>query len=363
MQKTKVFTFAVAALILFSFANKAVFAVESEESAEKVVKNLATFEANDENEELKKMILELQSELVKMKDGMSTLQTKVMESEMTQLRTQLLELQNNLLVESSTKNFAKSAAETISDLEANSETETELAPDSEDAEIGAETEIEFYPEDDLAAKLILAEAEIAKLKSKLGEEEEEEVEKEVEKEEVIYEKIEEEPVKKVEKEETGEIELIDVGEKMAKAGEEAEKIAEKESDPEPANIIAKLDGELLYQFPRSFSSREIDSSENTKSLGAENLVADILAENESPVAPNFTRNSASAEKFELFSGQNIAILATTVGLVIGFFIYFLIKNERKLLAYCEYKLKKAEAENDFPLSGETKKVLFARTMI
>jgi len=356
MRKTRVLIFAAIILSWFCLENSAVFAIESEKVEESVIENIATFEA-DENDELKEMIKELQLELSEMKNGMSKLQNRMVESEMSQLRTQLINLQNDLLNESSTKKlegFNKSV-ETIPNLDLDLVSETKSEFSSEESE----AEIEFYEDGDLAAKLILAETEITKLKSELAEKEVKEKKKE---NDPLYKKIENEVTEtskeEVEKKKTTEDKSINIGEKMAKAIEEAEKIAEKEDKLEPANIIAKADGESLYRFPRSLSSKEatLKTIENAKSINAKNLVADILTENdESPSAPNFKRSSASTQKFNFFSFQNIAIMTIAIILVVGSFIYFLIKNERKLLLACQLKLQKTESRNDFSSKEQARK--------
>lgn len=362
MQKIKVFLFAAAVLSLFSLGNETVFAVESEEIVEKVVekdeetaKNIATFKADDEDSELGKSIEALRAELAEMKSGMSALQAKIMENEMSQLRAQLINLQNELLTNSVIKKPEESTADSEEDkyepyfepLDESSDSENEpdsdANPETADSPTETENEIEFYEEDDLAAKLALAEAEIAKLKTENG----------TENTEKIYEKIENELAVEIEIDES---EPVDVGEKMAEAGEDAEKIAGKKDESKPASIIAKADGDLLFQFPRSFSSKKM-SATTVKSIGAKNLMANTLVEkNDTPAAPNFTRSSAPAKKIELFSARNIAILAILIIVAMGTFIYFLVKNERKLLTSHSNIFPK----NDFPLAKSARKILSPR---
>ncbi|MFH1545911.1 MAG: hypothetical protein ABIE14_00860, partial [Patescibacteria group bacterium] len=129
----------------------------------------------------------------------------------------------------------------------------------------------------------------------------------------------------------------------------------------PSNIIAKTNGEILFQFPRSLTrkSGETNTIAKNKILAVENLKADILKIEQSSAKEkenNFERSSASKKEFSFLSTRSIAILGGMLGIAVAIFIVWLIRHEQRLLAATSQRFQQLDFRPNFKLSSRVKKL-------
>jgi hypothetical protein len=133
------------------------------------------------------------------------------------------------------------------------------------------------------------------------------------------------------------------------------KIALQEKDSEilpeeSTEKIAKVSGENLFQTLRDVLNTSTNKKNN---LQANYLTADILKN--SDTVETFTHNSASENKFKIFSATNTAIIGGLLAITITTFIMWLIRNERKLILATSRRFQELEHKPNFDLKKRAKK--------
>jgi len=338
----KIKNLAFIALILIFLGNTSALAAESDYSLGE-----ATFEAESTDSaataeilQLQKTIELLRSDLVEMKSGMKQLQAKMVEAEMEKLRQQLETLQNEISAEQPTS-YYNTPTPTQNYIDLNPESDTPQVTSigdfldidmSEIKPVDTETTNESEEDLSLEEKLTKAETEIEELKTALAEKEALDADK----------AANAEIIAKTEAVEAAKDELENT--EVADAVAQAEGTAEEEGN---SNIIAKADGEILFQFPRSLSRKSGDGSVKLKTAS---LTADVLE-----ASDEFKRESAPKNGFSFFSVRSITILGGLIVVVVVAFIVGLVRYERKLLAATSRRFQQLDVKPDFDLHTRAQK--------
>ena len=357
MPKNKIFSLITSILVFAALSQTTVLATESDSSAFLT----ATFEAESpeavEIAELKKALADLQTELSTMKNGMQDLQAQILESEMEKLRDQLATIRGSTtttlptLPAQSIESYVTDSTEENSEVVAeNLTTDTPEVTKIEDfvgfeLEQGEETASVEEKEDEAEKTTIdlaleTADAEIAKLEAILAEQEAA-ADKEAS-HTAVEQKVEELKATR-EKLEAAAIQQKD--EKLQDENEQEVKVEK------PSNIIAKADGEVLFQFPRAISQK---TSPQRSSLAAKHLTADVidLMSNEEG---EFKRSAAPQKGWGLFSGSSLIVFGTILAIAIAVFVFWLVRNERQLLAATSRRFQELDFKPNFGFKPQAKK--------
>ncbi len=310
------------ALVLLLLGATPVFAEEQ----------FASFEVeqnSSETADLKETVQLLRSELGEMKSGMQQLQGQMVESEIVRLQQQLQSLRSGSSVP--TNNLQPAPQSDYNFTPAPTEDETPIVTSIEDLlgidleEAGIEVETtETEPAEELT-ELEAKDVEIAKLKAVLAEKDNQEAHAETVAKNAAVELTEEELAK---------VEIADVIQSLT-----AEEAAEQ---GKTANIIAKADGEILFQFPRSVSQK-IAPKQNPSQLTASVLNAE------------FERESKGGS-FSFFTIRNISILIGVLVIAVAVFVVWLMRHERELLAATSRRFRQLEFKPNTDLSSRLKKM-------
>lgn len=305
----------------------------------------ATFEAEEtasiettsnpsEVSELKSTIETLKAELAEMKSGMKQLQTKMVEAEMAKLQEQLQAIQTDTTPVSYKEdlNLLPTANLLGADLLATS-TEDRVA---EGAEAITEDDLILVDDAAIAEEIAQKYAEIEELEAVLQQKETADEAKSTEAE--AKEEIAEAEEMKAE------LETVEVTKVIEQLTGEEDTETEAVVEEKNSNIIAQANGEILFQFPRSISTKEQKSA-----ISADDMTADVLhmvettLEHEEKISQH---KSATPEEDSFFSASNIALLGALLGVAIVVSIIWLIRNEKKLLAATSRRFRKINLAKD-----------------
>ncbi|MFH0776833.1 MAG: hypothetical protein V1936_04455 [Patescibacteria group bacterium] len=300
----------------------------------------ATFEAEKpesaEVADLKKSLAALKAELSDMKNGMKSLQTKVLESEIEKLRDQLAAIQGDDATNSPSSSQTNLGSFNIADLisEATGKSSSvETTPrvtkieDFVGFDVGNDVKKANSEDANVAEILKNADAEIAKLEAALGEKETGIADKAAQSE--VQQKVSELKAAKAK------LESVSIADAVGKLDDGADK---------PTSIIANADGEILFQFPRSVSQKTNDPSEQ---IGAANLKADLLATDQSS---DLKRSAAPTKSWQIFSATNLTIFALILSVGLAVFVFWLVRYEHRLLAATSRRFQQLDFKPNFDLN-------------
>jgi hypothetical protein len=360
VQKIKILVLAIL-LLLTPVGITPVWAAEADVSFTQ-----ATFEVADQNSaeviELKKTLDLLRADLVEMKNGMKQLQTKMVESEMEKLRSQLEDLQKDTIGTDFVSIPTRITTPPVLKIEEILEPDYVKLEETEAVENEVpenEEEVADLENEETDPKILAKDAEIEKLKAALAA-----------KEQAEEESAHAEVKAKAEDVKAAEETLAEIGvDKMVQQlkGEEAE--PEEIIKPvaplikKPSNIIAQANGEILFQFPRSLSHKagDIKASSKTQTLTAKSLTANLLDAKQAAQPENtFERQAApSKTNWSILSTGGIITLSGMLGIAVIIFIVWLLRHERKLLAATSRRFQQLDYRPNFNLKSRAKK-LFKR---
>ena len=361
MPKTKILALAVLILLLTSVGVTPTWAAEADVSPTQ-----ATFEVADQNSaeviELKKALDLLRADLVEMKNGMKQLQTKMVESEMEKLRSQLEDLQKDTIGTDFVSIPTKITTPPVLKIEEILEPDYVKFEETETVEneiLENEEEVTDLENEETDPKILAKDAEIEKLKAALAakeQSEEESAHAEV--------KAKAEDVKAA-KETLAEVGVGEIMQQLKGEEAELEEIIEPVAPliKKPSNIIAQANGEILFQFPRSLSHKagNIKASPKTQTLTAKSLTANLLDAKQAAQPENtFERKAAPPEtNWSILSTRGIITLSGMLGIAVIIFIVWLLRHERKLLAATSQRFQQLDYKPNFNLRSRAKK-LFKR---
>ena len=134
--------------------------------------------------------------------------------------------------------------------------------------------------------------------------------------------------------------------------DEQEKLIQPEKS---SNIIAKADGKILFQFPRSLSRNAEDIKTDIKDeiTPAKQLTADVL---KVPTEEDASKRESAPKDS---SAYDIVIFGGVLGIAIVIFIVWLVCHERKLLAATSRRFQQLDFKPSFDLKSRAKR-LFKR---
>lgn len=363
MPKTKILALAGLMLLLTSVGVTPTWAAEVDISPIQ-----ATFEATNQDSdsaevaELKKVLSSLQADLAEMKDGMKQLQTKMVESEMEKLRSQLESLQKDSTSENFVSTPTKAPTPPVFKIEEAPEPDYVKVVETNAVETEAlknETEVVNSENNETDPKILAKDAEIERLKAAL-------VAKDQTTEENAHAEVKAKADKiKAVKETLAEVNIGKMVQQLKGEDAEIEEII-KPAEPvaeKPSNIIAQANGEILFQFPRSLSHKAGDIKENSKiqTLSAKSLTASLLDSKQATQPENtFERKAAPSEtNWSILSTGGIVTLSGMLGIAVIIFIVWLLRHERKLLAATSRRFQQLDYKPNFDFKSHAKK-LFER---